>query len=489
MSRRLRLGMLTVFAAACAVAFTILVLYTFSRPGLRQRWDLSTAKNHGLSTRTKEALLQLPEGSRLTAFLFREDPSLQWFGSTVYDQAFQILRSLVDDAGIRSGGRLQTLILDQQSALVAREREIHRLDRQPGETIILEVGEQKKVLAFDDLFQIARPSRDGTPARLRKQRIEAALGDAAIALAAGKAPTAAVIVGYGQGRLDDSKGLAPFAEFLQRENWNLQAVDGPGQAANADLLIIPGQPRPFLPHDAEAMHQWLQAGKPLLLSLDPNAPPSVVDFWNQELEERGTGFASGLVCEPIKVMGELLTGRSDNAQLEIASEQLSPQHPITLPLIEAQRYLLFAGVRPVLFAAGTNDYTQDRLIRSKPLAWVDQPGGQLFFQDDGEALGIVPLAVAAERWSPNAEGQWGRVVVLGCAESMRSGLVYNREFLARCLLWLHGEASEDRGLLGLGEMPFRPERAVMARLHNISIFGIPGVTFLVAFWIFWRRRR
>ena len=489
MSRRLRLGMLTVFAGISGVVLTVLLLYTFSRPGLRFRIDLSSTQNGGLSDRTIQALQDLPEGSRLTAFLFSEDQASQVFGSTVYPQAFQLLRSLVDDAAVRSGGRLEVQILDRASPMVAREREISRLGRQVGETLILEAGEHRRVLLFEELFQILRATPDGVPARILKERVESALGDAALAVTAGTMPEAAIVTGYGQGSIEDPQGLLPLRVLLERENWTVRSVQGPEEAAGSDLLILAGQRAPFLPSDAQAMETWLAEGRPLLLALGPNAPPSVSEFWNRLLADHGTGFGDGLVCEPIRVMGELVTGRSDNAQLEIAVDQLSPQHPITVPLIEAQRYLLFAGIRPVLFESGTNDYTQERLVRSGALAWIESPRGNLFERDVGEPQGVVPLAVAAERWSADDHRRWGRVITLGSAEVLRSGLIYNRELLAGCLLWLAGDDSSDRGLVGLGELPFRPDRRATARIHNISIFGIPGVTFLIGFWIYWRRRR
>lgn len=489
MSRRLRLGLLTVFAGLCAVAFTVFLLYTFSRPGLRVRWDLTTTVDQGVSDRTTDALQNLPPGSTLSAFLFPEDPDNQKFGSTVYPQAFALLRSLAEDAAVRSGGRLSTLILDEASPIVAIEREISRLERQPGETLILEVEGNRRVLSFEDLFQILRATSQGAPARLLKERVESALGDACIALTAGSIPRVAVVVGYGQGSMEEAGELFELRIQLQRENWDVFAIQGPAEAADADLIVIPGQRRPFLPTDAVAMADWILADKPLLLALGPNSPSDVVEYWNDLFTDHGTGFDEGLICEPIRIQGGYVTGRSDCAFLEIQPEQLSPQHSITVPLIEASRFLLFRGVRPVKFESGTNDYTQERLIRSGALAWIEDPRKNLFERDPGEKRGVVPLAVAAERWSPGRDGLHGRVVLLGSAESIRSDMVYNRELLAGALLWLSAEEDKERGLVGLGELPFRPQREVMARIKDIGIFWIPGLTFLFGFVIYLKRKR
>ncbi len=492
MSRRLRLGLLTVFASACAVAFTVLLLYTFSRPGLRTRLDLSSTGTGGLSERTVSAISQLPEGSSITAFLFPEDDSLRWYNSTVYPQAFHRIQSLVEDARVHGGGNLETLVLDVQSPMVAREREINDTGRKPGEAIIIQAGNQRRVITFEELFQILRANlNDETPARIQRERVDAALGDAIVALVSGASLKAGIVTGYGQGSPDDPNGLLGLAQLLERDNWEPIGIEGPADAVDLDLLIFVDQKQPFLPSDLQAMQDWLKADKPVLIALGPNASPAAANQWNEMLADRGTGFDEGLVCEPLHAAGTMVEGRPDCAKLEINAERFSSEHPITVPLIEDERLLLIIGSRPVRFSSGTNDYTQDRLIRTEKNAWVDlqNPNGYIFAYDDKEERGIRAIAVASERWSPNAEGNTGRVLALGSAASLSAGLEFNRDFVTSSLQWLAGGDRDAGGLIGLGERPFRPSRQTLARINNISVYGIPGATFLIGLWIFWRRKR
>jgi hypothetical protein len=494
MSRRLRLGVLTLFAAACAIAFTVLLLYTFSQPGLRIRIDLSETGTGGLSERSVSAIAQLEEGSRLTAFLFPEDESLRWFNSTVYPQAFQRIQSLVEDARVHSGGELETLVLDTRSPMVAREREVNRAERKPGEVLILESGEQRRVLTFEDLFEILRPNiNEGTPARIQRERVDMALGDALVALVSGATLKAGIVTGYGQGAIDDPNGLLGLAQLLARDNWEPVAISGPASAnaADLDLLIFVGQKQPFLPSDLQAMEDWLAADKPLLLALGPNDSPAAAKQWNVLLADRGTGFEEGLLCEPIRAAGTLIEGRTDCLKLELNMERFSSQHPITVPLIEDDRLLLMIGARPVKFESGTNEYTQERLLRTDKMAWVDlrNPNGFQYAYDDKEERGIRAIAVATERWAPNADGSQGRIVALGSAASLGTGLDFNRDFVTSSLQWLSGADRTTSGLIGLGERPFQPDRKTIARINNISVYGIPGVTFLIGLWIFLRRRK
>ncbi|MCP4093136.1 MAG: hypothetical protein GY747_06770 [Planctomycetes bacterium] len=492
MSRRLRLGLLTMFAAACAIAFTVLLLYTFSRPGLRVRIDLSSTGTAGLSDRTVSALNQLPEGSRLTAFLFPEDDSFRWFNANVYPQAFDRITSLVEDARVQSGGKLETLVIDINSPMVAREREINRSQRKPGEAIVLESVDQRRVISFEDLFQILRANvNDSTPARIQRERVDTALGDAAVALASGSTLKAGIVTGYGQASATDPNGLLGLSQLLVRDNWEPIEIEGPADAVDCDLLIFVDQKQPFLPSDLKSMEDWLAADKAIMVALGPNASPAAAKQWNTLLKDRGTGFEPGLICEPIRSAAGMVEGRSDCAKLELNAERFSGQHPITIPLIEDNRLLLVIGARPVIFQSGTNDYTQERLLRTDPLAWADSqdPNGLVFSYDKNETRGIRSIAVATERWSPGKEGRMGRIVALGSAASLSAGLEFNRDFITSSLQWLGGDDRKSSGLIGLGERPFQPDRDSIARINNISVYGIPGVTFLIGLWVFWRRRR
>jgi hypothetical protein len=95
MSRRLRLAALTVAVGLAAVVFAALLLAVLSRPALRLRADLTRTGSAGVSERTAAALRALPEGSRLTAFLFPENPAWSWNGSAVYPRAFDRVRTLL----------------------------------------------------------------------------------------------------------------------------------------------------------------------------------------------------------------------------------------------------------------------------------------------------------------------------------------------------------------------------------------------------------
>lgn len=494
MSRRLQLALLSTAAGLGAAAVAVLLLAVLARPDLRLRFDATRTGSAGVSERTATALAALPEGSVLTAFLFAENPAWAWNGSAVYPRAFDRMRNVLEDARLRSAGRLTVEVLDAASPLVAVEEATRRLQRSPGDALVLEVGGRggpRRALPLTELFQVAEPQRDGTPARLNGERLDHALGSAALALAGGEPPRAAVFVAGRPDALRDPQDLAPLAALLANEGFAAVGVATLADAADCALLIVPGQRQNLAPADELAARAWLDSGKPLLLALGAFAPESAVQFWNDALASRGLAFGAGLVCEPVRTAGGMIEGGEICGELEISGPEFDDQHPITARLASSGRAALFVGARPVeVTAGGGNDWTRARLARSGQEAWADEVNGTPFTPDPSERRGIRGLAVAGEAWSPRAEAPSGRLLALGSAASLEGRrLAYAQDFVAAGLRWLAGREMRDFELVATRELPFRPTQIQQSRLDRLAVLALPGAAFLLAGWIAWRRRR
>ncbi len=494
MNRRLRLAALMLGAGAAAAAVAVLLLATLARPGLRLRVDLTRTGSAGVSERTAAAVASLPPDSLLTAFLLLENPAWMWNGSPVYPRAFDRLRTILEDARLRSRGRLEIALLDAASPLIAVEEAQRRLARAPGDALILEAGGRggpRRVLRFEELFQIVEPSPDGTPARLRAERLDFALGGAALALAAGDLPRAAVLTAGRPGALDDPLTLAPLARLLANEGYEVVAVASLLDAQDCNLLVIPGQHQPFAPAEETAARAWLDSERPLLLALGAFASEEVVTFWNALLAARGVQFAAGLVCEPVRTAGGTVEGDAMCGNLEVSGPGFDAQHPVTAQLALSGRAMLIAAARPVeVGGLSGNDWTRTRLLRTGASAWADDVALTNYAQDPGERRGIRGLAAAIEPWTPRSGAANARLVVCGSAASLEGGrLAYAHDFAAAVLRWLAGREMRDFELVAARELPFRPARPTQARLDNLAVIVIPGLAFTLAAWIAWRRRR
>ena len=487
-ARRFRLGMLTLLAAGAGIAVVVTLLSVLVRPEARLRWDLSSGGQAGVSERTAEALANLPEGTRAVAFLRPEDQRLRINGNLVYPRAFARLRALLEDARIRARGKLELVVLEEFSSPVDWTRWEDELEREPLEVLILDVpdGGRRKFI-FNELFLATDPTPDGRPARLTQERVDSALGDAAVRLASGEALQAGIVSGYGQPRLDADRGLRPLVQLIRSEGLDTIEVSGPASEEEFDVLVVIGQTAPFQASDLEAARNWVNAGRPVLLALGPTAPVEVLQQWNELLGETGLQFGSGLVCEARPRAGAP-PGTSAVATLDIASGQLSGQHPVTQVLADSGRAQGLLAARPLRLEGGSNAYLRTPLMLTTGDAWADLDRD--YAPGPGELRQSFPLAAAAERWEAQEPSVAGRTVVLGSVISLTGPrLPFVQEFTSGALRWLAGQDAAPSGLVSLTSLPLRLERTDQVRITNILTLGIPGLTLLAALLVYWRRRR
>lgn len=485
-ARKLLLLVLTTMAAVVGCGLAFVLLSALSKPNLRWRLDLTSSSEAALSDRTATAIAQVPEGSSITAFLFPEYARWTFNGSAVYPRAFARIRTLLEDARIHAQGRLEVQVLDSSSSPVEVADARQKLEREAGETLILQTPEQRQVLRFEDLFVITEMTADGIPARIRQERVDDALGDSALRLVRDRLPQVGVVMGYGGPFAEVPQAFSQIRDLLAAEGYEAVRIEGPKDAAAADLIWNVGQMQPFRPQDADAMAQWMEHGKPVFLALDLQSPAVVTEAWNEQLEERGIFYppSQGPVCEPFRNQFE---GTSETAFLEIAAEQLNGQHPVSRRLVEANRGLLFRGCRSMELRGGSNDYLRERLLRTGPNAWIDFDGD--FQPGPREPRKIYDLAFAAERLFPSAEGQAGRTLAIGSSYPVSLDLTHNRDFVASALRWLLHEEDQAAGLIALESQPWRPSNQTSIRLFNLAVLAIPGSTLLLGFLVFWRRKR
>lgn len=480
-SRRARLGLLMLAAALAAVALVAVLLSALAAPGLRQRWDWSRLGAATLSSRTAAALQALPDGSKATAFLVTagEDPRLLVNGSAVYQRAYGRLRALLEDARVRSRGRLEVEILDDRSSLVELQQARERLERQPGETVIFETPTQRRVLRFPELFLTSEPDyQNGAPARIREERVDDAFGDAALALGRERLPRIGLVRSAGASA---ARPLEDLGRLLRAEGYEPVVIDGPERNEDLDLLVVAGQDLPWRPQEAEALAAWVAAGRPLLVALDAFAAPPIVAAWNEAFAPLGLRWGDGLVCE-----GQ--PGNSNSAVLAIQPQRLSSQHPVTRNLVVAGRGLVLQAARPLLIEGGNNVVAREALARTGKSAWLDL--NQDFAPGSREPQQEATVAVAAERWSASGAADSGRTLALGSAAPLYGqGLLWNRDLLAQAFHWLLYQEDGNAGLAPVAALPFRPAPAAAARIHNLSVFALPGATLLLGFLVYWRRRR
>ena len=485
LNRRLRLGFLTALASCVAAFLSFVLLQALHQPNNRVRWDWAGHGFATLSDRTAAALAELPTGSKATLFLIPEEESFLFNGAAVYPRAFSLLRTALADAEIRSRGQLQVTVLDLSSAPVDLDSARKRLNRQVGESLVIETDEGRQVISFRDLFTVDAPTSK-RPARLNSQRIDEAIGDAAVRLAQNELLRVAVLSSQIPGLSADPRALRPFVHLLESEGYVAETVSKvPALEEGFDLLVIPGQREDFQSSDQALIQEWIRGDMPLALGLGFSAPQSVADFWNESLAGLGVEFAQGLVCQ--KWRGNFGDSRCAN-EVEVPPSRLQERHPITSQLRLAQRGLEFQALRPLSLLPSAENYLRDQLIWMDKNAWVETEQIPDFAPGPSERRGPFPIVVSAQPMV-GEKAAMGRIFLMGTAAPFYGGSNRHRDFLAAALRWLLGEELRQSGLVALESLPYRPSERIRARLGNLSLFAIPGIALLLAFLVRWKRKQ
>jgi ABC-type uncharacterized transport system involved in gliding motility auxiliary subunit len=79
----------------------------------------------------------------------------------------------------------------------------------------------------------------------------------------------------------DRSGYSEVAKSLEKENFDIRTFDTvppTGVPANCAAVILAGPSQDFLPGEADQLSRYLDGGGRILLMVDPDAPPSAVEF-------------------------------------------------------------------------------------------------------------------------------------------------------------------------------------------------------------------
>ena len=483
--RRFKVAFTAIGLSLSMVVLVAFALYVLSQPEVRFRIDFSQNTNNTCSERTINSYKAL-SGASIVAFLYEEDKELVSFNSTLYSRAHSRIRVLLEDLRVRVGGSIEVTVLDISAPPLELSRYADSYSRQPGDVLVIAVEDSQVNLRFDDIFEYTTSVfEEKLPARLYSEKVDRALGDAALRLIKAK-PLNVTIVAPGV----DVRDLDPLRELLEQQGYNVQRSSSFSTSSTSDLILVPGQRFEFSPRELEAVERWISDGRHLMVALGAFTPSSVIKQWNALLEGRGGGFVEGLVCQPVVIAGAPMEGRQECAILEITDEELNGQHPVNSSIIRSKRPLVFAAARPLSFGRSSNKFSELRLVRSSAMAWLEKTNsGQIFVQESGEPVGIQTLSVSSELWSGGAEKlRSGRLVLVGSEDVFKAHLPYNSDWARYVLAWLSGEDLSRHGLQSVEVLPFSVTIKELSRIKLLTVFVIPGLFFVLSFLVWWRRR-
>lgn len=424
-------------------------------------WDLTENKRFSISNQTKQILDDLKGQNKelkLTAILGPAD-----------EQAAGELQRLVERYQQRYPS-LSYQRLDSQRdvpALIGLAQRIGQ-DQPPGRALVVESGAKHAIAySFDE--------QELTSAIVKATRAK----ESVVAFTTGHGECGSD--GGGQGQCSYS-GVR---QALEREGYKVETLNlgTLSDTIKADVVIVAGPSRAFLPAEAKLLTDWVKGGGKVMLLLAPNQDPGLtelLDLW---------------AIQPNKDVVIQLNALGRQSTLVSAVEQDYQFHATTKDLNRFATILI--GTQS--FSVGTpadSSFTTSKLLElTGDLAYgeTDLAGlaDQRAEQGPEDKAGPLTLAAAGEGGEKG-----GRLVVFGTAaladdsalQQFPAGATANGDLFLNSVSWL----AQDEALISI--RPTEPDSRPITPPQNpllvtlTTLLLIPGAIAAMGLWVWWGRR-
>lgn len=440
------------------VAFGLLA---FVGERLNVRFDLTPTQSFVLSDEVQRVVEDLKKPVRITAFVNSQQQEDR--------RRTEDLLALFESASSMISSRV--LDLDRNPRL-ANEFGITAYN-----TGVLESGDE--VLALKGLGQ---------------ENITSGL----LALTRDEKRTLCFTVGHGEhspGDIDERKGYSEVGKALEFENFGIRTIDTippSGIPADCTVLIIAGPTKDLLPGEADQLEQGLRSGSRILLMLDPDAPPSFVDFLSGlgvrvtddvVVEERNRFYGADSFMPRVPVFDRSTFGTNlDTAAVFSLARTMMPAE--TSP----------PGIRVLLLAiTGADSFAR--------AGGAPADEENLEFRRDVDHPGPLPVGVLVTGSARRAEGApqvepiAGKLIAYGDSDfpsNLYLNILGNKDLFMSSIAVL----AEDEALVAMRAKsdlpgPLSPIYLTVEQARRIfwtAVFIVPGVIAGLGIVVVWRRR-
>jgi gliding motility-associatede transport system auxiliary component len=457
-------GTSAVLNAALLVALFTMLAFLSTR--YHKRFDWTESRSHSLTDQTHKILDGLQQDVEVTAFY--------------QPVAAAPARELLERYQYASPRFKVTFVDPQARPGLVKELGVDESKLGNGLLMVKLAGEKVEV---DDLSESALTNALVKLTRHEKKKVYFLTGH-------NERP----IEGEGAGKED---GFQFAKEALQNENYSVEplllATKG-SVPEDADVVVIAGPTRPFLPTELDALQRYVAGGGALLVLIDPRAATNLYDAlggWGVEVgDDVVVDRVQGLFGRPVSPF----------------AAEYGP-HPITEGMQEPVLFHMARSVQPKPEAAKAFTI----LVRTSGESWAER-NLDVFFKEGRAELGPedlkgpVPVAVAGQldAGAPKpadkgtgdagkAETKKARLVVVGDSDFAGNGLLRqfrNSDFFVNSVNWLLGDVeaisirpNEARA----SRLQLTPE--IFAQLRYLSLFVLPEAIAVAGVLVWWNRRR
>ncbi|QDV07478.1 ABC-type uncharacterized transport system [Planctomycetes bacterium Poly30] len=499
---------LTVFLAVAAV---VLLNWLVGRPGIRQRFDLTSTAKNTLATATL-GLLERMEDEVLIEVLWRPEGGRR---AELDAEVMYRTEKLLGMIATESGGQVDVKRVDTTDLIgwQQRQRELRLQGFENG--LIVSRGERREFLPLDGALAQFQPFRmEGdrpVNPRIVSFNAEESIAEAILDVTRRQELHAYFTTGYGENDpfdVDGSEGLGLLVEELKQDGivahkWNM-AEDGP-LPEDCEVLVAIGPRSPWPEDMYAAIVQYAERGGRLVLA--PPVDPLLLRASDMPdlFTHFGLDVSEGRVVHPYV---DAQTGRVLQGVQQCEIHQLPPSllttHPILKPYVSAGRGLVVSFSHQVRIVQQPRAGVAQHLLQSQPQSWLDSvPVDMVFDAEVDGSFGRFPLAATVQmppgEDAPSVSGLDAeletRIVALGSEMSLTNlDRQLNRDAgFARALFsWVTDQ--EHRIVVpprdpDLRFLPRSADNDAFVTASRVAVFYLPGVTFLLGLIVWILRSR
>ncbi len=506
---RLGTGLQLTITVLLAVAAVLLVNWLAGRPGIRQRFDMTSTAKNTLATAT-EGLLERIEDEVLIEILWRPEGGRRAILEAEVMARTEKLLTMIET---KADGKVKLERVDT-SDLVGwqeRQRELRLQGFENG--LVISQGERRVFLPMDGglaQFQPFRMEGDRpVNPRVLAYIAEESIAEGILDVTGRQELRAYFTTGYGEQDPTDgesSEGMALLVQDLERDGivanrWDF-SVDG-AIPEDCEVLVAIGPESPWPDGMYAAIIDYAERGGRLVVApaLDPahlmkSDIPDLLGHFGLEVSE---GRVAHHHVDP--QTGRVMQGVSQCEWHQLPAQILTA-HPIVKPFVTSGRGIVVPAAHQIRVVRQPENGLAQHLLMSQPRSWLDTvPVDRIFQAEVDGQLGVFPLAATvqqppAQEVAPTkgleAEAET-RIVALGSEVALTNAYrQYDSGFTRAAFNWVTDQ--EHRIVVpardpDLRYLPRTADNAPFATASKVAQFYLPGGTFLLGLLVWILRSR
>jgi hypothetical protein len=460
-----------------------------------RRADFSLNQFQKLSGQTLNLLSHLPGEVTLTAFLA---PEADATGSLIQED----VQKLLEEYKYKGGEKVKVELVQPYLDFQAAQKLAEKFKLTSNENVVLvQYGERSRILKVAEMAEIDPGAMmTGGAARVKSFQAEEKISSAISGLVQGKPAKVYVTAGSGEYNLissdKDPAGYSLLAARMASQNVELLPLklgEQEGVPADADAVMVAGPKFAFPAPSVAALQAYLGRPGRLLLLLDPGAPTGL----------EGILAEQGVVVDADKIFRKVAMLTSGGLTQGVNEETVGTRfsgHPAIRWVENVGGSLRFGAsrsitIKPVVVA---NPVKAEMLVETSDRYWAKSwplaGGKKSDFVEGDDRKGPFVVAAAVDGSVPGDKGKESpalRAVVVGSASAFANQNISPLEvdFMVNAVQWVLGRSD------ALGISPKTPKDFSVSlddgqqRVIMLStLLGIPAVTGILGFLVWWRRR-